>query len=409
MKIKTFAFFAVLSFLMVNISAKPKELYKVSVQEKVKLNKYNKQLGYQLINNGDTVVFVFDAKSWKVEQPKRVFVEGSFNGWSKKSVNWELAETDEKVFMLECEKIDVQVPGNSGYPEFRFIVHADVPYNDTVCGQPIVRYKPEILELEPISRLPGYQMASNCLILFPSDEPGVVVKNAADATKVKKLKDFDLSKPADVAAISNFRKVPGTENLYRGYHPYKISRGKLDTEKTRLQLVVKQLKEKGIKTIITLSGDESLTDKEQLPVFVTEIRRNKSELFVETDYNTVYYNSTGKEFGRLMGEIISYINSHEGPYYVHCRLGTDRTGVVCAYLAALCGANWQEIAEDYQKSNNMFIQEFRDARLLKHSFNSILGVDVSEVSDLQKEISQYFIERKIITREDFELLKKKLQ
>ena len=39
MKIKTFAFFAVLSFLMVNISAKPKELYKVSVQEKVKLNK----------------------------------------------------------------------------------------------------------------------------------------------------------------------------------------------------------------------------------------------------------------------------------------------------------------------------------------------------------------------------------
>ena len=57
MKIKTFAFFAVLSFLMVNISAKPKELYKVSVQEKVKLNKYNKQLGYQLINNGDTVVF----------------------------------------------------------------------------------------------------------------------------------------------------------------------------------------------------------------------------------------------------------------------------------------------------------------------------------------------------------------
>ena len=62
MKIKTFAFFAVLSFLMVNISAKPKELYKVSVQEKVKLNKYNKQLGYQLINNGDTVVFVFDAK-----------------------------------------------------------------------------------------------------------------------------------------------------------------------------------------------------------------------------------------------------------------------------------------------------------------------------------------------------------
>ena len=110
-----------------------------------------------------------------------------------------------------------------------------------------------------------------------------------------------------------------------------------------------------------------------------------------------------------MGEIISYINSHEGPYYVHCRLGTDRTGVVSAYLAALCGANWQEIAEDYQKSNNMFIQEFRDARLLKHSFNSILGVDVSEVSDLQKEISQYFIERKIITREDFELLKKKLQ
>ena len=44
-------------------------------------------------------------------------------------------------------------------------------------------------------------------------------------------------------------------------------------------------------------------------------------------------------FGKLMADIISFINTHPGPYYIHCRLGTDRTGVTSAVLAALCGAS----------------------------------------------------------------------
>ena len=37
----------------------------------------------------------------------------------------------------------------------------------------------------------------------------------------------------------------------------------------------------------------------------------------------------------------------EGPYLVHCTEGKDRTGFVCMLLEALCGADYEEIADDY--------------------------------------------------------------
>ena len=37
----------------------------------------------------------------------------------------------------------------------------------------------------------------------------------------------------------------------------------------------------------------------------------------------------------------------EGPYLVHCTEGKDRTGFVCMLIEALCGASYQEIADDY--------------------------------------------------------------
>ena len=106
----------------------------------------------------------------------------------------------------------------------------------------------------------------------------------------------------------------------------------------------------------------------------------------------------------MMAEVIRFIGSHPGPYYVHCRLGTDRTGVVSANLAALCGASWNEIASDYQKTNDMGIKEFRDYRLLQYSFEKMLGKKISEIEDLQKEISGYYLREKFITQAELDSL-----
>ena len=41
------------------------------------------------------------------------------------------------------------------------------------------------------------------------------------------------------------------------------------------------------------------------------------------------------------------MTGQEGPCYIHCTEGKDRTGFVCLLLEALCGANYGELRDDY--------------------------------------------------------------
>ena len=409
MAIRKILLCAVIAFLgSFSVFAK-KNVQVVTYQPEFKLNNINKRLGYQLLDDGK-IVFVFDSSRFGIKTPKRVFLEGSFNGWAKKNSSWELEKYKYSTWTYECNLEDVMVPGNSGFPEFKFYVIAEVEYEVRIVEATSIRKKDEIMEPTMPNPFPGFIMATNSLILLSTDNPSVVIENTKTAEKLKKLKQFNLENPADVATISNFRLVPGTSKLFRGYHPYKISRPNYDTEEKRIALVNKQLKDNGVKSIITLSGDESIdVKKEQISVYVSDIRQAGNQLFIKTSYNTVYYASNSREFGNMMADIIRFIDSHPGPYYVHCRLGTDRTGVVSANLAALCGASWEEIAADYQKTNEMGIKEFRDYRLLQYSFEKMLGKKISEIEDLQKEISDYYLREKFITQSELDSLLKNLK
>jgi len=143
---------------------------------------------------------------------------------------------------------------------------------------------------------------------------------------------------------------------------------------------------------------------EEISAYQQKIIDAGDNLFVDTSYNTVYFHSAEKEFGSLIAEIVQFINTHPGPYYVHCRLGTDRTGTVSAVLAALVGADWQSIAADYQKTNEMGIQEFRDYHLLQYSFEQMLGKPMSSVANLKAELSSYFVNNGYLTQQDIDAL-----
>lgn len=405
---KIFAIFAVAFVVLFSVSAKEKKQKQiVTYQTEFKPNSVNKKLCYQLLDNGK-IVFVFDSSKVGIKAPKSVYLEGSFNGWAKTNGDWELKKYKFTTWTYECDLSDVMIPGNSGFPEFKFYVIADVEYEVRIVEATSIRTRQE--KIEPsLPHYPGFQMANNNLILLPTDNPEEVIENTKIADKVKKLKDFNLENPDDVATISNFRLVPGTTKLFRGYHPYKVSRD-YDTEKERIQLVNKQLKDNEVKSIVTLSGDESIDPKkEQISVYVSDIRQAGNQLFVKTHYNTVYYSSNSREFGNMMADIVKFIGTHPTPVYVHCRLGTDRTGVVCANLAALCGATWDEIAKDYQKTNEMGIKEFRDYRLLQYSFEHMLGKKISEINDLQKEVSDYYLRENFLTQSDLDALRASLK
>ncbi len=368
-----------------------------SVQKKFTLNKLNRELGYQLIDGGVSVVFVFDPAVYKIDDTDSVYVEGSFNGWKKGTdESWSMMKFRGSVWTLTKNAEEVRIPGNSGFPEFKFYVYAGGRKNAD--------------EPPAVSDIPGYQMATNNLMLFPGDDPAVVVANTATADRVKKLAEFDLNDPAQVSVLTNVRRVPGTTMLWRGYHPYKKSRGQYDTEQTRLELVKKSLEMNGIKSIITLSGDEkpSAAAGESISPYEQAIIDAGNELFIDTSYNTVYYHSAEADFGNVIQQIVRFINSHPGPYYIHCRLGTDRTGVTSAVLAALCGADWKSIAADYQKTNETGIKEFRDYRLLQYSFEQMLGKPVADVKDLQQEIGAHFVNGGYLTQQELDTLAERL-
>ena len=112
-----------------------------------------------------------------------------------------------------------------------------------------------------------------------------------------------------------------------------------------------------------------------------------------------------------MKQIVEFIIADDtpAPFQIHCRLGTDRTGVFCAVLAALCGASWDDITADYQATNNMQIQEFRDWHLLAYTFRQLLNVyDVSTVENLKETLSNYFINGGYLTQRQIDILKAKL-
>ncbi len=395
---KIFTLLTVFAGLSTFLWAKTK-YYVPVVQEKFTLTKDNRELGYQLVDGAKKIIFVFDMKSYKYESVGKVYVEGSFNGWAKGSDDsWLMTESSKKgIYILEKDVSLVKIPGNSGHPEFKFYIYR----------------KPNAYSAdEPgsISKKPGFSMSTNNLILFPEDSAGEVVENAVIANIVKKLSDFNLENAQDCAVISNVRLVPGTVNLYRGYHPYKKSRGQYDTEEKRIELVKKSLEENAVHSIITLSGKEEPVEKnnEAVSDYQQSIIDSGNNLFINTHYNTVYYKSDSDEYGNLLAEIVRFINSHQGPYYIHCRLGTDRTGTMSAALAALCGASWEEIAADYQKTNLMGIKEFRDYRLLKYSFEKILGKPMEEVEDLKKEFGDYFIKKNYLNQNELDVLEKQL-
>lgn len=367
----------------------------LSKQKKFLPTELNKEIGYQELENGN-IVFVFSPELYGFSGKIKVFVEGSFNGWLKGiDSKWMLTSIKNNTLQtLEIPYNEVAIPGNCGFPEFRFyIIHEE---------------NLKVEELSSKAIFAGSKIGSNSVLLRTQNNPDEVIF-AQKAMQIKKqLSDFNIRNPKHVATLSNVRQVPAAKMLWRGYHPYKISRSNFDTERTRLELVKKLLKANNIQSIICLSGAESPNKRESICEYQQEIINAGHQLYLNSSYNEVYYNSDSEEFSEMIAKIIHFINKSPAPFYVHCRLGSDRTGVVSAVLAALCGADWNEIVKDYQKTNEMGIGEYRSHRLLQYSFEKMLNQDITVIENLQKEITTHFVKSDYLTDEEIALAVKKL-
>lgn len=349
-----------------------------------------KQCYFEDVKAG-TITFVFDSTLWKASGVKSVEVRGSFNDW-KHTDGYLLMKCDTaKVrpywyLTLPYEKI--KCPGNCGQPEYKFVTNGSSWKN-----------VPSWLPAE--YKFSGNDV--NQIIVFSTDNIDEIKAKSTIAAKKKTLSDFDLTTEAGRQDISNVRVVPGTSKLIRCYHPYKFTdKNRNNTEFERVAIVKEYFESYGIKSDICLSENEEKnlesktfggkTLKESISSYYQEIINNDAVLYVGVKtglgtpkYETCYSQPGGAIVGGWIGEIIDFIASDatSAPYGIHCRLGTDRTGFFCAIIAALCGADMTAVMDDYQRSNNMGIMEYRDAKKLKYTLELMLGVDeLASVTDL---------------------------
>ena len=57
-----------------------------------------------------------------------------------------------------------------------------------------------------------------------------------------------------------------------------------------------------------------------------------------------------RDFRRSLARGIHFMAVNNPPYLIHCSLGKDRAGFVCAIIESLAGASWPEIERDYMLS-----------------------------------------------------------
>ena len=140
------------------------------------------------------------------------------------------------------------------------------------------------------------------------------------------------------------------ENLiYRGASP-------IDNRRNRPSIVDSLLQEHNIAYDIDLAdkralGSNNLSAVDNIPTLGSE--------FVIHDYfqqlldnNEVVFLGMAaayknEDFASKMKTMFEAILSNDGPYYIHCLEGKDRTGYVCMVIEALCGATYEELVDDY--------------------------------------------------------------
>jgi len=144
--------------------------------------------------------------------------------------------------------------------------------------------------------------------------------------------DFLNAREVTVGAIQ-----PG--RLYRGSSPF-------DAEYGRVELMGAYIATHNIRAVLNLAdSQERLEAIQGLPAYTASLFKQGRVIpcHLGIDFlDPKTMQGVGKGFSEL--------TELELPWLIHCSLGRDRTGAVCAVVEALCGASYDEIVQDYMTS-----------------------------------------------------------
>lgn len=317
--------------------------------------------GYTIDNSAQTITFTFNPQDRSkqlqhYDSVKSVTLGGSFNQWNADLAEYTLLRSSD-VWTLSLPLEAVRVPGSSGFPEFKFVIDHSI-------------------WVDPASSIPsGYAYSDSSA----NGRNLVIVQNEAQVEEVRvQLNKLQQglqrihNKQIDGKDFANWRGVDGKIRpnfFYRSSAPWKPN------DDSRSVIVRELIKTEEIRSIIGLAGNHT---KEMQRVSAMDARFSfllnpQSVLFIDVSYNSVYYSPSSLEFSKNILDVIEFMKRSTPPFLIFCQEGKDRTGVFVAVLRALVGDSWNDILEDYQKSERAGFSSLPHKNLLEYSFESMIG------------------------------------
>ncbi len=159
----------------------------------------------------------------------------------------------------------------------------------------------------------------------------IIAPTASPATTGATIAQRSWATPLDKPGLKNLHRI--NDNLYRGAQP------KADG--------MKQLRTMGVKTVVNLRSSNPDPDLvNDLPLDLVWIKTKATRGGINED------------------DVVEFLkiacDPNRGPVFVHCRLGSDRTGVMCAmYRIVVEGWGKEEAIDEMRKGgfgfNRLFI------------------------------------------------------
>lgn len=377
---------------------------------------------YKLDTLNQQITFIFSTSSKRFNIAKsdvsKVYVYGSISVWAKEDEGYRLSNySSDGCFYRTMAFTEVERVGNCGLPEFMFhVLKTDGSSYDVRSHSS--------WEGGIDSRL---VFDNKMVVSMPWEDMDEIAQRWQYAKYVKPLAEWNLTDSMEQARISNFRRVPGTQHLYRSYHPFDPTRDEYDTEVQRLNYVRHFAELFGIQSDIALSGNMTShagktytcaghTYTITIPAYYQSIIANNNVLYVGTrnghtpDFNNALYYSDGERFAQWIQETVEFIidDAHPVPFQIHCALGADRTGAFCATIASLCDANWEDISYDYYRTSELRVEEYRHPNTIRYCLRHMCGVDPATDPTFNEAVKQHFIQGGWLTAQQIAALKAKL-
>ena len=215
---------------------------------------------------------------------------------------------------------------------------------------------------------------------------------------------------ADYPALSdsdfaNFREVRtsgiASGKLFRSSSP-------ISTWSERNVIADKLAENAGVKTFINLADSDSGMAEHKGYSNSYYSRQKVIGLNLGMKYRSA-------KFRQGLARGIRFMAESEPPYLIHCSLGKDRAGFVCALIECLMGASWPEVERDYMESFRNYFGIVAGTReydfVLKNEIRKFLaehfGVDNPETANLSAYAQRYFLAIGV-SPDDIESLKLKL-